>query len=457
MADPSKSDSREPNGASDEHARQTRPPASDLPDDSAPYSRRYVWYAISVVFLVSVFNVVDRYILSVLAPAIKVDLGLSDTSMGLLLGPSFSVVHFLAVLPAAWLADRYARRTVIALGLFVWSAMTSLGAGAQNFGQLFVTRMGVGIGEAAGSPPSVGLLSDTAPPSMRTRALSAITVGALFGVASGMVVGGYLGAAYGWRVALLAVGLPGLALTLLVRFTLREPPRQTGRSVSPREAMRHLFGFSSFRWAVAGVCVANIAIAGRNLWEPSFLDRSYGLSGAELGGVYVLIGAGPSAIGALIGAVLADRLAARDMRWLAWICAGSIGLGTPFLIAFLLWPAEHVVEIAGFSIPIAYGWSAIGSLFLGFFSAPMASLAQALATQHMRSLAHAIWTMPYTLIGMGLGPLVVGGLSEGLHADFGEDSLRYALVAASALLPIGALGFLFAARGLRADIARVRE
>ncbi|HIE60630.1 MAG TPA: MFS transporter, partial [Microbacterium sp.] len=355
-----------------------------MPDDPnsppAAYSRRYVFYAIAVVFLVSVVNVVDRYILSVLAPSIKADLELSDTSMGLLLGPSFSVVHFLAVLPAAWLADRYARRTVIAFGLFVWSAMTSLGAGAQNFGQLFLTRMGVGIGEAAGSPPSVGLLSDTAPTSLRTRALSAITVGALVGVAAGMVLGGYLGETHGWRVALLAVGLPGLALALLVRLTLREPPRASGPGVSPGAAARHLFGFPSFRWAVAGVCVANIAIAGRNLWEPSFLDRSYGLTGAELGLVYVLIGAGPSAIGALVGASLADRQAAHDVRWLAWICAGSIGLGTPFLIAFLLWPVDHVIEIANLSIPVGYGWSVIGSFILGFFSPPMASLAQALAT-----------------------------------------------------------------------------
>ena len=427
------------------------------PTAHPPYSRGYVYYAIAVVFLVSVINVVDRYILSVLAPGIQQDLELSDTQMGLLLGPSFSVVHFLAVLPAAWLADRYARRTIIAMGLVVWSAMTALGAGAGNFAQLFLTRMGVGVGEAAGSPPSVGLLSDTAPPSLRTRAISAITVGALVGVASGMIIGGYLGAQHGWRVALLAVGLPGLGLGLLVRFTLREPPRQTGPSVSPQKAARHLFGFSSFRWAVAGASISNIAIAGRSLWEPSFLDRAYGLSGAELGGVYVMIGAAPSAFGAIVGASIADRMASRDARWLAWICAGSIALGTPFLIAFLLWPADHTVQIAGLAIPVAYGWSAIGSFFLGFFSAPMAALAQALSTQHMRSLAHAIWTMPFTLIGMGLGPLVVGSLSEGFQGGYGDDSLRYALVFTSVLLPIGAFGFMISARNLRAEIDRAND
>ncbi len=422
---------------------------------SKPYSKRYVLYAIAIVFLVSVFNVIDRYILSVLAPGIQGDLDLSDTQMGLLLGPSFSVVHFLAVLPAAWLADRYARRSIIAIGLFIWSAMTSLGAVTQGFVPLFMTRMGVGIGEAAGSPPSVGLLSDTAPPEWRTRALSAITVGALFGVASGMVIGGYLGEHHGWRTALVAVGLPGLGLALLVRFTLREPARAPGASVSPMEAARHLFGFGSFRWAVAGACVANVAIAGRSLWEPSFLDRTYGLSGAELGGVYVVIGAAPSALGAFFGASVADRLAAGNARWLSWVCAGSIAIGTPFLIAFLLWPADDLVAIGDWNVPVAYGFSAIGSFFLGCVSPPMASLAQAVATPRMRSLAHAMWTMPFTLIGMGLGPLVVGTLSEQWSPDYGQDSLRYALVAVTALLPLGALGFLLSARDLPADVDRV--
>ena len=197
-------------------------PQSPSPKDS-PFSRAYVLYAIGLIFFVSVFNVVDRYILSILAPGIQKDLSLSDTQMGLLLGPSFSAVHFLAVLPAAWLADRYARRSVVAVGLFAWSVMTALSGIAQNFFHLFLARMGVGVGEAAGSPPSVALLSDTAPLAWRTRALSSLTVGALVGIAAGMLIGGYLGQHYGWRIAFLAVGLPGVALALLVRFTLRQP------------------------------------------------------------------------------------------------------------------------------------------------------------------------------------------------------------------------------------------
>ena len=421
---------------------------------ASPHSRGYVLYAIFVIFLVCVFNVVDRYILSVLAPMMKADLGLSDSQMGWLLGPSFSVVHFLAVLPAAWLADRTARRTIVAVGLFVWSTMTALGAMAQGFGTLFLTRMGVGLGEAAGSPPSAGLLSDTAPPAWRTRALSSLTIGALVGVAAGMIVGGAVGQSHGWRAALVAVGLPGIALALLVRFTLREPPRGDVASASPAEAARHLFGWASFRWAVAGVCVANVAIAGRNLWEPSFLDRAYGLSGAELGLTYVAISALPSMLGAGVGATLADRLGERDPRWIAWVCGGSLLAGTPFLVAFLLWDPSHRVQVAGASVPVGFAASVVGSFLLGFFSAPMATLAQMLATTRMRSMAHAMWTMPFSLIGMGLGPLLVGSLSEAWSTDGGAEGLRNALVVASGLLPIGAAGFFVAARSLRTEIAR---
>jgi len=421
----------------------------------SPFSTPYVLYAIGLVFLVSVFNVVDRYILSILAPAIQADLALSDTQMGLLLGPSFSTVHFLAVLPAAWLADRYARRSVVAAGLFFWSLMTAVGGVAMNFTHLFLARMGVGIGEAAGSSPSVALLSDTAPLAWRTRALASITVGALFGIAAGMLLGGYLGQHYGWRTTLIVVGLPGVALAVLVRFSLREPARSPGPAASPWTAARHLFAFRSFRWAVAGACIANVGIAGRSLWEPSFLNRTYDLSLSEVGVVYVLVGALPSAAGALIGATVADRLSTRDPRWLAWVCVASNGLAAPFLFAFLLWPESHVVQVGDTAVPVAFFFSFLGSFFIGFFSPPMATLAQALATPQMRSMAHAIWTMPFTLLGMGLGPPLVGWLSQHWRVDYGDDSLRFGLVAVTTLLPLGALAYLAAAHRLRDDLARV--
>lgn len=437
-----------------DESRSEEGEASPAAFDS-PYSRRYVLYAIALIFLVSVFNVVDRYILSILAEHIRTDLGLDDTQMGLLLGPSFSTVHFLAVLPAAWLADRYGRRSVVAIGLFVWSVMTALGGAAQTFTQIFLARMGVGVGEAAGSPPSAGLLSDTAPPAWRTRALSSITIGALFGIAVGMLLGGYLGDAYGWRVALVSVGLPGVLIALLVRFTLREPPRGEGPGMAPLDAARHLFAFSSFRWAVAAACVSNIALVGRNLWEPAFLMRTYAYTATQSGLAIVLASALPTAIGAFVGASLADRLGSRDPRWLAWVCVLSNLLATPFLLAFVLWPETATVSLLGFDVPVAFGFASVGGVFIGFFSPPMAALAQALATPSMRAQAHAIWTMPFTLIGMGLGPSLVGLMSQQGADAYGTDSLRYALAVVSALLPIGAAGFLLSARKVREEIAAV--
>ena len=227
------------------------------------------------------FNTVDRFIISVLAPMVQADMALSDTQMGLLLGPSFSVVHFLAVIPAAWLADRYARRTIVAVGLFLWSGMTALGAFAPSFLDALPDAHGRRGGRG-------GRLAAERRSAQRYRsarvahpsALSSLTVGALVGLAVGMIVGGAVGQQYGWRDRVCSRWVvPGIGIAFLVRFTLREPPRTGGPGATPIEAARHLFGIPSFRWALAGVCVANIAIAGRALWEPSFLSRAYGLSG----------------------------------------------------------------------------------------------------------------------------------------------------------------------------------
>ncbi len=429
-----------------------RAAAAESGDASDRYSRSYVLYAIGILFLVSVFNVVDRYVLSILAGEIQRDLSLSDTQMGLLLGPSFSVVHFLMILPAAWIADRTARRSVIAAGLFVWSAMTAVGGLAQNFSQIFLARMGVGIGEAAGSPPSAGLLVDTAPSAWRTRALSTMSVGALVGIAVGMIVGGYMAERYGWRMALLAVGTPGIALALLVRFTLREPPRAPGPGSSPLGALRHLVGFRSFRWTVAAACVTSIASSGRSLWEPSFIVRAYGYSLAEVGFVYVLISAIPAIFGVYVGSAVADRLGRRDRRWLAWICAVGNLLACPCMIAFLSWPPAHVLSMAGRAIPVAFFFSIAGSFFIGFYSPPTAAIAQGLSTPQMRSLAHALWSMVATLVGMGLGPLAVGMLSDIWGADGSADSLMWGLIAISATLPLSAIGYAMAASTLVGDL-----
>lgn len=419
---------------------------------SEPYSRAYVGYAMGIVLLVAIFNVVDRTIVAMLVPGIKADLGLGDTQIGILLGPSFAVVHLLAVLPAAWLADRTSRRTVISIALFVWSAMTSLGAAASGFWTLFATRMGVGIGEAGGAPPSVSLLSDTAPESMRARALSSLTIGSLIGIGLGLTAGGYLAGTLGWRGTLIAVGVPGLAVSLLVRFTLREPPRGGVESATPLAAAKHLFGLPSFRWMVFAALLAGVGQMGRTMWEPEFIRRSYGYQGLEVGITVFVYGALPTALGAYLGSAIADRLRPRDERWPLWVCAiGNFG-SAPLILAFLLLPPAPAAD----GIPVAFGLWIAGSVLVGFFSAPMAAMAQALARPNMRALAHAIWTMIFTGVGQGLGPWIVGALTEHWSAEYGDDSLRYAIAAMTLAVAASGLVYAVAAQRVPADLARLR-
>ena len=417
---------------------------------SNEFSRGYVRYAIGVVFLVSVFNVIDRTVISILVPGprgIQADLGLDDADIGWLLGPAFSWVHMLAVLPCAWLADRTSRKRVIAAGLFVWSAMTALGAAATGFWTLFLTRMGVGSGEAAGSPPAASLLSDTAPESLRARALSAITIGALVGIGGGLVVGGFLVDVTGWRLALVAVGAPGLLIALLILTTLREPARQGPPAASPVAALVHLLSLPSFRWVLLAVAVTGISSMGRQMFEALFLARTYGMSGFEVGMTIFFVSAVPSMLGAFVGSTLADRLRVRDRRWPLWVCAIGNFTSTPFLLVFLLTPASGEGTPWG-----AFGCWMIGSLFFGFFSAPTGAVAQSLALPNMRALAHAIWSM---VLNVGLGPLIVGLLAQFWQADYGGEAIRYAVAAVTVLAPVSAWLFWRASLRLPADLDRV--
>lgn len=420
-----------------------------------PYSTGYVWYAMAIVFLVSVFNVVDRTIVSVLVPGIQADLGLGDDDMGFLMGPAFAIVHFLAVLPAAWLADRTSRRAVIAGALAVWSGMTALGGAAQGFWSFCITRMGVGIGEAGGAPPAVSLLSDTAPPSMRARALSALTIGSLMGIGVGLIAGASLAGPLGWRATLVVVGVPGLAIALLVRFTLREPPRRSVESVTPLAAARHLFALPSFRWMVAAAVLAGMGMNGRNLWEPELMRRSFGFEGLGIGLSVFGYGAVPAAVGAFIGGALADRLRARDERWPLWVCALGNLASAPLLIGYLTLPIPEGGHASAVAAPFVL-WI-FGSTLIGFFSPPMGAVAQNLARPNMRALAHAIWTMIFTGIGQGAGPWAVGLLAEAWRPEYGVDSLRYAMAAVSSAVALSGLLYLVAAQYLPGDLARLRS
>ena len=430
--------------------------SADAPDLLAGYVR----YALGLIFLVAVFNVCDRTIMAVLAEDIAKSLSLTDRDLGWLMGPAFTTVHLLAGLPIARLADRSSRRTIISVGLMAWSVMTALAGLAQNFGQLLFARMGVGVGEAAGSPPSHALISDYLPPERRARGLSIITVGSLAGMGFGMVAGGLLNELYGWRVAFFAVGIPGVILAGIVWLTLREPPRGHSEGLSGTQGdesaldvIRYLLGRPSYRWLILGACAAGVLSFGKNFWEPTFLRRVYGMGSAEAGTWYFIIGPIPAGIGTIVGATLSDRLGRRDLRWYMWIAAIVNLLSVPFSMLFLLWPATHTLG----QFPVAFAFSIAASFITGMWSPAIMAMAQSLSRPHMRAMSAALWSMIFNFVGMGLGPLIVGELSVRFEPSYGLEAIRYALACASVTPLFAAVFMTLSARTLREDVALARD
>jgi MFS family permease len=436
-----------------------------MTEDSPSFSTAYVRYALSLIFLVAVFNVCDRTIMSVLVPEIRAELGLTDRDLGILMGPAFAVVHVLAGLPIARLADRASRRTIIAAGLFAWSLLTMAQGLARSFPQLLAARMGVGIGEAAGSPPSHSLLADYAPPEKRARALAVLQIGALCGAGLGMAFGGWVNEIWGWRAAFVAVGVPGIALAAVVFLTLREPPRgvsdglaaRAGEPAPAREnafrAALHLLRTPSYAWMLAGVCAAGIVGIGRTAWEPTFLREVYGMGSAQAGLTYFLINPLPSAAGTLAGAWLVDSLARRDVRWYFWTPALANSITVPLSLAFLLWPETHT--LAG--LPVAFAFSVAMSIVAAGAMPAILAMGQSLAPPRMRAFSAALWSMLFTFVGMGLGPFFVGDLTERLRPEHAEQAVRYALAIVSGVPLLATVLFAVAARTVRQDVERAKR
>jgi MFS family permease len=420
-------------------------------------------YVLGVVLLVMIFNIVDRTITSILLQDIKRDLALSDRQLGVLVGLAFASVYAVASLPIALRADRGVRRTIIAVGLLAWSAATAVTALVGNFYQLLAARMAVGIGEAAGSAPSQSLISDYVPRGRRARALSVVSIGAIAGLAIGQIAGGWLGQWYGWRAAFVIVGLPGILMAAIVRFTVDEPPRghsdggaPTAPPTSFAESMRYMLGLPSYRWMMVGGSLALVASMGRNLWEPAFLMRVYGFKSGAAGTWYFAVSSLPAALGVYLGARLADHLGQRDARWYMWVPVIGLSLSAPLQTLFVLWPETQYLSFLP-GMPVAFLFSIAGAIIGSLFTAPILALTQNLVRPSMRALSAALTTATHSLIGHGFGPFVVGDLSQRLTPTYGDFAIRYALLFAT-LMPFAAAAFCaLSARTLREDLARAQE
>lgn len=406
-------------------------------------------YALGVLVLVYTFNFIDRQILSILLEPIKQDLQLSDTALGLLTGFAFALFYATLGIPIARYADRSNRRNLIAAALTIWSVMTAVSGLAQNFWQLLVARIGVGVGEAGCSPPSHSMISDYFPSHNRATALGIYSLGIPIGILFGFIAGGWLNEFFGWRVAFFVVGVPGVLLAILVRLTLREPPRgmaegRSDDSVQPgvKETFAYLWRKRSFRHLSAGAALSAFVGYGVVTWVPSFLIRSYGMSTGDVGTYLGLILGIPGGIGIALGGYLADRYGARDTRWYLWVVPVALLLGVPF--AFGVYLSESSTASLLFLImPILLG---------NFYQATTFSQTQGLATLRMRAVASAVMLFILNIIGMGAGPQAVGMLSDALHSTYGQESLRYSLLIFSFVNIWAAYHFYVAGKYLKDDL-----
>lgn len=415
-----------------------------------PGYRNFVLGLLTVVY---VFNFLDRQIVNILGDAIIRDLGLSDTQFGMLSGIAFAAIYATLGMPIARWADASVRRNIIALAVAVWSSMTVLCGAAQNFWQMFLARAGVGVGEAGGSPPAHSIISDVFPANKRATALSIYSLGIYGGVLVGYVAGGYLASEFSWRVAFVVVGLPGLILALMVRFLVHEPPRglaEARSDVEPAaftEVVNILWVRRTFRHIALGCALHAFVTYGLSAFLPIFLVRVHSMPIEQIGAILGLVAGIGGLLGTYGGGFLSDRLANRydDSRWHIWVPLISTIAAIPFYWYSLIFAQSGVAAAVTWFVP-----SVIGGMYLG----PCLSMTHGLVGLRMRAQASAILFFVLNLIGLGLGPMMTGMLSDSLRPDFGDLSIRYALVT-MVLVNIWCAGhYYLATRTLREDLAR---
>ena len=418
------------------------------------FSEVYRRYILGLLLAVYIFNFLDRQILAVLLQSIKLEFSFTDTQLGLLGGLAFAVFYSVLGIPIAWLADRFNRRNIIAVALCLWSAMTAVCGLTTGFTSLFLARVGVGVGEAGGLPPSYSLISDYYPPQRRGTAMAVMGMGIPLGVLTGFLVGGWVNEFFGWRTAFMVVGTPGVLLALLLRFTLREPPRGQYDDARTQDQAPTLLATFRFLWkrpSCHHLCLAaalyGLSGWGAGIWQPSFFMRTHGMNSAEAGTWLAFVFGLSGATGAFLGGVIGDHVYRRtgDPRWYMWISGTGILVAIPFVFMVYLWPTP-VPALLFLIVP-----TVLGHMYLG----PVMAMLLGIAGARRRALASALYGFIINLVSMGLGPLSVGMLSDYLQPDYGADSLRYAILTVVIIATFwAAVHFLLAARHLRADLAQ---
>jgi len=406
-------------------------------------------YTLAMLVAIYASSHVDRQIVSILAESIKLELMLSDTQLGFLIGLSFALFYATLGIPIAILADRYSRRNIIAISVIVWSGMTALCGMAGNYLQLALARIGVGIGEAGSSPPSHSMISDLYPPEKRATAMGIYSAGINVGILIGFLVGGWIDELYGWRMAFFVVGIPGVFLGLMMFFTVKEPARLHAPKPLPKnifgevwDTFKIMMSIPSLRHIVIGTTLVVFVGYGALYWNGVYFRRILGLSAGETGTILALVGGVIGGIGTLSGGWLADRLAQRDKRMYVWLTAGVKIAILPIAIWYYLTTDVMTAIIL----------TSITSFFGGFYLSVSFALNQSLLPPARRALGSALLLFCINIVGLGFGPQLVGILSDAFAPSYGVDGLRYALIVVVSLNLWGCFHYMLAGRNLREDL-----
>jgi len=424
----------------------------DIDKTSVAYRR----YVLLILTLVYAFNFIDRQIIGILSPFIKADLGLDDAQLGLLKGFAFALLYTLVGLPIAWLADRYSRVNIVAISLTIWSGFTALSGYAANFTQLAFARIGVGIGEAGGSPPSHSMISDLYNPTERAKALAIYSLGIPFGIMAAYFAAAFFlrGGQTDWRIVMIAVGAPGVVLALLMKFTIKEPKRTVAPSGSTKsmglsDALKTLLKIPTWWGMCLGISFGSFGNYAISTWIIDFYVRIHpDVSIQTLLISFGIINGTAYALGVWLGGVIADKWGKKDRRGYALLPTYAMLIGVPCFVA---------------SLYVGNAWLSIGLLTVllftsGMYLGPCFAIAQTLAPVNARAMSTALFFFVLNIIALGGGPTIVGLLSNHFTGEMGSgEALRFSLALLVIPYVLSILTFYWSSKRITADWAAAEK
>lgn len=410
----------------------------------------YAWFVLAMLVAVYICSWFDRYLMVISMDSIRLELGISDTQLGLLTGVAYSLVYACAGLFVARWSDLSSRKRIIAGGLALWCLLSMVCAAVGNFLQLALVRFGAGAAESSAGPASHSLISDYFGPEKRATALAIHTVGLYAGVGLGLGLGSWLLAHHGWRHSFLLAGIPGLVLAAVFLLGVREPARQHLAQATPAAhpsllaLLREVALRRSFVAYTIGVGLLVYASSAVDIWGAMFLMRVHGIGTVEVGAHFAVLAPIAGISGTLLFSALADRLARRDPRWYLWVAGGGAACAAPFILGFLYAPRDWVF--------VCY---AVEVFFSASFMAPVIAVSQRLMPQRTRALSSALILLSFNIIGSTFGNVLTGMLSDLMTALLGPSGIRTALSCNVSGSIIGVALIFIGARCLHDDLARL--